>query len=69
MNAHWSNLQELLTLYKENPMEENLENIHRQRRLYNTLVRENNAKLESFLGRIIGKKYNFKKKEHFEFTP
>lgn len=69
MAFHWSSIQKLLTIYKETPLEENLEKIHRERRLYNTVVRENNAKLDSFIGKRIAQKYNFKKKEHFEFTP
>jgi len=63
IDKEWSEIEELLKEEKE----KNSDEIHRRRRVYNTLVRENNHRLSSFIARLMSKKYGFKSREFFEF--
>ena len=51
-------------------LQESLKNIEEAianaRRYYNAIVRDYNAKIESFLDLIIAQKFNFTRKEYFE---
>ena len=63
INKEWSEIEVLLKEEKE----KNIDKIHQKRRIYNTLVRENNHRLSSFMAQLMTKKYNFKNREFFEF--
>jgi len=62
--------KELDTLVKEHnneASEELAEKIHGKRRAYNRIVRVNNHKLNSRLGKFMATKYDFKTADFFEF--
>lgn len=62
--------QELEGFLKEHntkASEELAEDIHKKRRVYNRIVRVNNHKLDSRLGKFLAKKYDFNTEEFFEF--
>lgn len=60
-------LEKLLKKYKNEDSTELSEEIHKKRRAYNTIVRVNNHKLDSMLGKLLAKKYDFKRKGFFKF--
>ena len=64
---HWGNIENLLEQYKNNASEKTLKNLDNERRAYNALVRANDHKLDSTIGKFISQKYGFEKKEHFDF--
>lgn len=67
LTKHWINIEKLISQYESNPSEEFLQNLNRERRVYNSFVRANDNKLDSSLARFIAKKYGFKRKDHFKY--
>lgn len=67
LSYHWENIEALLEQYKANSTEETLKKLDHERRVYNSLVRANDHKLNSSIGQFIAKRYGFEKKEHFNF--
>ena len=67
MIQHLAKLEQLITKYKDNDTKENLQKIDFERRAYNRVIRANNNKLESTVGKILAKKHGFKSRENFEF--
>lgn len=67
LDASWKELNKLLEKHKHEVSEELAEEIHKKRRTYNALVRVNNHKLESTLGKFLAKKYDFRSREIFKF--
>lgn len=67
LTYHWENIESLLEQHKTASSEEVLQNLNRERRAYNALVRANDHKLDSTVGLFIANKYGFEKKEHFNF--
>jgi hypothetical protein len=66
----YASCQELEALLKEHnneASEELAESIHRKRRAYNAVVRANNHKVDSKLGRFLAKRYDFSTQDFFEF--
>ena len=43
-----------------------LQKLHTEGRAYNALVRTNDHKLDSMMGKFIAKKYGFEQREHFK---
>jgi hypothetical protein len=67
MEKHWTKLEALIAKYKKNNSQEVLEKISFERRAYNSVIRANNHKLESMVGKFLSKKYGFETRENFEF--
>jgi hypothetical protein len=67
MEQHWTKLEELITKYKNDDSPKTLEKINFERRAYNSVIRANNDKLESTVGKLLAKKYGFKIIETFNF--
>lgn len=68
LEHHWEKIENLVQEYKTTTSKEVLVNLAHERRAYNALVRANDHKLDSTVGRFIANKYGFEKKEHFEFN-
>jgi hypothetical protein len=67
LSALGEELASLVQKHNHEASEELAENIHRKRRDYNRIVRVNNHKLSSRLGKFMAKQYDFSTQDFFEF--
>ena len=67
LEHHWEKIKNLVQEYKTTTSKEVIANLDRERRTYNALVRANDHKLNSTIGKLIANKYGFERKEHFSF--
>ena len=67
LKYHWEKIENLVNDYRATTSKEVLANLDRERRAYNALVRANEHKLDSTLGKLIANKYGFERKEYFNF--
>ena len=67
LEHHGEKIEKLVQEYKTTTSKEVLANLDRERRAYNALVRANDHKLDSTLGKLIANHYAFERKEYFNF--
>ena len=67
LKYHWEKIENLVNDYRATTSKEVLANLDRERRTYNALVRANDHKLNSTLGKLIANHYAFERKEYLNF--